>query len=491
MNKIKVVMVFLIMSLIFTSCSQGKPTADENGGTSESGDLLPEAETTAEQVTTTEVKDSLPDDLDFGGETLTALVWAGAVSDWVQEEETGDILRDEVYTRNTFIEERLKIKINYISEGWNFDAVRKKLVADIAAGDTSYDIISGWAAVHAQIIPDGLLMNLHDVPYLNLTEQWWNQGVNSELAIDGKLHVAGGDANMSFIGNTGVFLLNKSMMQNYGLPDLYETVIDGKWTLDNMREMLKIIPADLNSDGVMNELDQYGLLISRWSGEENFADAVEAHMIKTGDDGNPILDADYEKFTVLIEKLYDIIYTSSEAYFPPKDDIDVTGMFRNNQSVLYTSTLGGSFGFRDWESDFGIIPYPKFSEEQENYRGSISSYASVFSVPVNCAKTEIAGAFMEAAASYGYNRITPQYFDIALKVKISRDEQTEKMIDIIRSGAYASFDQLYRDIVDMGGSVIGSMVREKRSNFASWYASNEIRLSKVLDRLVAKVEENG
>jgi hypothetical protein len=328
------------------------------------------------------------------------------------------------------------------------------------------------------------------VPYLNLSEPWWNGSFSDNLKLGGKVYFVGGDSNMGFYSELTVVHYNKTLAGNYGMPDLYQVVIDGKWTLDYLSGIVKDVYKDLNGDGIMDADDQYGIQFPWYNGCMGFMDAAEARLFKNDGGGYPRVDPDYERLATLTEKVYDLLYNNPGGMFV-KSDYNVEDLFKNRKTVMYGNVLYNSFSLRDMEDDIGILPYPKYDEFQEHYRSGISPYMPAFVIPLNCEKTELAGAFMEAAASYGYNHIIPKYFEEALKIKIARDEQTAQMIDIIREGAYVSFEQIYCDISGLqDGGLIAQLMQGKKNSFASWFEKNEGTMTRRIDNFFAKIEEN-
>jgi hypothetical protein len=84
-------------------------------------------------------------------------------------------------------------------------------------------------------------------------------------------------------------------------------------------------------------------------------------------------------------------------------------------------------------SDFGIVPFPKYDKAQDNYYTVSHDEYSLLCVPVTAdpAKYQMIGAVTEAVAAEGYRSVTPAYFDIALKNKYSRDDESSRVLDIL------------------------------------------------------------
>ena len=493
---IKFVLIFLVFILLLNaliSCKTniGQKESDKlNAEDSDSGAV-------ADIEESDEIKDSLPDDLNFNGAVLNIFTRGDCnvdtnVPEFGVEAEIGDIINDAVYKRDKTVEERLNIKLNVIvGAGWqDYNNDVAKIRASIAAGDNSYDLIAGWSARIPSLSVEGLLVNLHDVAYLNLTEPWWNKIIVDEMTINKKLHFAVGDGNLSLLANCMIMFVNNKIEQEYGLPNIYDIVFDNKWTLDYMNDLVRDIHKDLNGDGVMNENDLYGTYISEGNRVDGFLQASNIKMTKIDENGIPYFDMEYEKISVLVDKVYALLYENEGSYIKKGDFWVYSGdMFKNNQVLFMPAWLIGAGDLRDMEADYSIIPYPKYDENQDKYYSRIQDGVSLFCIPMNCDKTDMVGAFMEAAASESYKNVSPAYFDVAMKIKYTRDETSSKMLDIIRDGAYLNFASIYNESIGNPWFVMRDLMSTKSKNFASWYEKNEPKITKAIDKLIDKMEE--
>ena len=95
---------------------------------------------------------------------------------------------------------------------------------------------------------------------------------------------------------------------------------------------------------------------------------------------------------------------------------------------------------RAMESDFGIIPYPKYDEAQKDYYTPMCVVAVPFiTVPTSNADLENTGIFLEEYAYQGRKSVLPAFYDILLQRKVARDEESSEMLDLI-------FDNIFIDI---------------------------------------------
>ena len=86
---------------------------------------------------------------------------------------------------------------------------------------------------------------------------------------------------------------------------------------------------------------------------------------------------------------------------------------------------------RDVEVDFGIVPYPLFDDTQAEYYSRVEAGARIGMIPITNKHPEYAGALLEAMASYGYQNLIPEYYEVALKRRTSRDSESSEMLDLI------------------------------------------------------------
>jgi len=496
---IAIILVLLLLTstlfVVISSCggTDDKNPVQDSDDKSTADSIEPEQKEEA-------IKDSLPEGLDFEGAVINLLIPGGEVNqvtmdEFYAERETGDIINDAVYRRNMAAEERLNVKLNVICgpDLHHWDEMNRMIRNSITSGDNSYQLIAGWSARAPALALDGLFLDLKPLSYLNLSEPWWNQSISEELTLGGKLHFAVGDMTTSMIASCSVIFFNKKLQQDYTIPDLYQIALDGKWTLDYMDEISKSISSDLNGDGIMDENDLYGAAYTTLNVVDGFLQSSNIKMTKNDDRGMPYLDMEYEKIDDLINKIYRLLYENPGAYTLQGDNFENLvckqfDMFKNNQVLLLPQVLLPNFigQLRDMEADYGIIPYPKFDEAQEKYLCRIWDIVSLMCIPVNCDVPEAVGAFMEAMGSESYRKLTPVYYETALKIKYSRDEVSSQMIDIIREGAYLNFASIYNESIDNPWFCMRDLMTNKRNNFASWYERNEPRIAKKINTVVEK-----
>jgi len=495
--------VLTIAGTLLTAVSCGDSgNLSNDGGISnekETNNSVPELEAITEEGRES-ITDGVPPDLKFSGQIFNILsrdeVFDGLVYgiEMGVEEENGDIVNDSIYRRNKKIEDRFDIDINVIKipgigghEG-NFNSTVKK---SVKAGDHAYDLVAGYAYFFTPLAADGAFLNWNKAPHIDPSAPWWSADLADKMTLDGKLYFMSGDLSLSFIVQMMVIYFNKRMQQDYNTEDFYQTVLDGKWTYDRFYDICKNIYTDVNGDGVKDAGDIYGLT-THFGG--NFCDQMfvsqNQPMTQKGGDGYPYLTLNSAKTTKITETIMNLLFENpgvfavQEAAGTPVHD-----MFKNGQALFTMGELTYAQVFRDMKDDFGILPFPKFDEAQEQYMGLIQDAYSIFSIPATNDRLDFTGAVTEALAAESYRSVTPAYYETALKIKYSRDDATSRMLDIIRDGTRFDFAFVNSNSMENIIHIFRELSQKKSTDFVSLYEKYEPRYEKALKKLIDKYKE--
>ncbi|MBQ7983848.1 MAG: hypothetical protein IJ302_09765, partial [Clostridia bacterium] len=90
--------------------------------------------------------------------------------------------------------------------------------------------------------------------------------------------------------------------------------------------------------------------------------------------------------------------------------------------------------YRSMDSDFGILPYPKYDEAQDEFSHIIASaYCPALCIPATNSDPDRTGFLLEALAYESRDTVTKAYYDVSLYTKMTRDNESGEMLDIIFS----------------------------------------------------------
>lgn len=436
--------------------------ASDNPGTTDTT-ASPDADTTPSADTTpaeTELTPDLPD-VRFDGTELI-IIHNPAVQNyyyepWIYAENiTGDIINDAVYKRNLTVENKYGVKIVSIEDT---NPANTAGLASQAQSD-EYDLAMCKISHVGTIAPKGMLHNIADLPYVNYDNPWWDSNVVDGLTINGKLYGMVSDISMMTLSGVRGVLFNRDLVTDYNLDDPYDLVKSGKWTLDKMAEMTLAVSADLNGDTVYDNNDRFGMLTEVSNNIKNFVLASGINLTTVDAEGNIEIAFMNEKTINVIEKcrsfLLDPIKCIDYSTLKSMTSESVYNygrkLFAANQFLF---TQGGAMLFDElnaanMESEYGIVPNPKFDENQEKYYHCPDVNTSMVTIPsANTTEDlERLGVLLEALAYESHKTTYPAYYETIIKLRRAVVPELGEMMDIIKGSInYEISDQYGIDTV--------------------------------------------
>jgi len=386
------------------------------------------------------------------------------------ESQNGEVFNDAIYTRNKNVEEKYNIKI--IEN--KYDSVATTIRTSVTAGDDICNAIFsmvGEAIPHAQ---EGLLVNLNTMPHMDFEQQWWDINVKNDLSIGGKTYMMTGDISVMDDNCTMLFFFNKSLIESYSLQNPYELLNNNKWTFDEYQNMVKSVSADMNGDGVFDDKDQYGNIMAYHY--------VQYMMHGSGMKYVAMDDKGYPTPTFMNDHTGNVMNKISELYFDEsvctfynvlKDPFGGNSytygrkLFTNDQILFCLSQPLIFYEFRDMESEFGLLPIPKFDEKQDRYYSSVDVACSFLTIPKTVADLDFTGYVLEGFAAESKNVVTPAYYDIMLKRKYTRDDESAEVLELIAVSRLYDLGVFY----NWGGinAIITNAIQNQNTDITSAY----------------------
>lgn len=430
----KKTMVWMLLAALLLSAIVGCAAKDGETETKKSDTPTDSVATEPVETEPAKITPDLPD-RDFEGYTYRGLV-RGFVSthwytrDFYAEALTGEAINDAVYNRNAAVCDKFNIKIEQLDgASLGMEGYARKTVQ---AGEDAMDVVLGTNGL-STLITDGCLVDLGAVPYIDLDRPWYDQNSIESLSIANKVYVTAAEINVMDKDATWCVLFNKNMAVDLSLGDYYQMVRDGTWTQDVMLAGMEAASIDLNGNGERDADDQWGNV------GENFD--TMGYMVASGARCFTKDENDLPKLAVLDERYVDA-YAKAMAINDNHDICMHSGIYSNWDILDAAFTEGRCLFsyvgmnrvtlFREMEADFGILPAPKYDEAQEKYYNVISTGNSNFlSIPKSVQDLERTGIITEALCAESLYTLTPAYYDITLKTKAARDEESSAMLDII------------------------------------------------------------
>ena len=446
------------------------------GGSSQGGtDTTDTTSGTAD--TTADVFDGLANNT-YDGREFNFLIRETEYNGYYMEEATGEVLDDAVYRRNTEVEDRFNIRINPISinASWdNRDVYLGTIRNSVMAASGEYDLVDGYAAVIGALFADNICMNLWEVPNLRLNEKWWSELSASELTVNDKLFAMTGDLAINMWSNMFAIYFNKRMIDDFKYTSPYERVLNDTWTFESFLSDIKDVGTDLDGDGSMGDNDRWGFLAYDSLALDNFHNAFNISLSKRDKDGFPVYDLQSEKLISAVEMVNALAFNNPDAHYMDQSRANKgatsRGIFTQGNTLYFVDTLTACTLMRDSDMDFGILPLPKYDEAQTGYYTTSRDGRSMFIIPNDVKDADFVGLITEALAVASYKYVIPAYYDVTLKTKAARDDESAAMLDIIREGLKLEFVAEYAIQNGGGGSAIRNYLGSS-TGYASSIASS-------------------
>ncbi|MBO5218891.1 MAG: hypothetical protein J6C52_05645, partial [Clostridia bacterium] len=436
--------------------------------------------------------DDLPDDLDFGGATVNMLTWDDyEVVEFEMEEATGDVLDDALYQRNMTVEERLGVNLTFheISVRSDYNLFQKTVQQTVMSGSGEYDIASCETARFAISMLDGMMLDLMEIDYIDISKPWWSDRLLESSVINDHLYFITGDLCTSATLRIQGIYINQTLLEQYKLENPYELVLDGSWTNDKMLSMTKGVYRDLNANNEKDINDQFGIIGDHIQ-FQGFYTAAGLKSVEETDDGRVILSEDVtsERAVDLMEKMANFFNTQIDAIVTPK--YDDTTHFREGRGLFYTYPMGplAKATYRSLPFNVGFVPMPKYDETEKEYTISSSNSFSLFGIPVDAKDPHMSGAVLECMASEGYRTLIPALFDVCYKVKYNSDESglQSQVFDLIRENRVFDLGRFFYRVLPY--AVVNNFGKNISVNNTAWVSTIEgVRAS--LDTKLAEITE--
>ena len=485
-NKMKRTICLLILASLLLTASCGETSA---------GNVTTEAPENTTAATEKEEEKYL-DGLDFNNRKVTVFTTdyenTKAFENTYTAESTGEVVNDAIYDKNKYVEELLNVELEFIEHDFEYgsrDGMYNAIRTSVMSDSSPYDIVLTPTYFTSTLVAEGLLADLNLLVHLDFSREWWSQGFIETATIDGKTYMAGGDGLLPFI--TGMFCMsfNKTLAGEYSIGKVYDIVNSGEWTVDMLHELTTGIYKDLNGDGSADENDRYGLEVLNPNFLLPFLTSCELEAFKRDGDKYSY-NYGSERCVDAFNRVFALLHDPEATYMitaNPNGDIRTGSPFAEGRTLFTTINLVDLTYYRDSKFEYGVVPYPKFDEAQENYRTMVSNGIINFSVPVTNAGDEAIGAVIEAMGYAGLKFTTPAYFETALKIKYAHDDETSQMLDLIKNAEYTSLSMMFAAELS-GPDDIWKTTLYKNANEGMWASTAESNRDTYMTKLENFIE---
>ncbi len=444
----------------------------------------PSTDTSEKDTTAPEVDDfamlGIPENTDFAGDEIVLYnqPWQGYapldIADIEVVEGKNDVISQATYSRNFAVEEKLNciITVTTGEETWQNGLQHLQTVL---AADCPYDVLMIRAKQYLSLMSAGYLTEIQNIPYLNLEEEWWDMKSYNALALNNKAYAICSDMTTNDDLNIFNIYFNKDMIEDQGLESPYDLVDEGKWTLDAMYQMGKQVAAHPDGPAVPDNgpQDIYGFGYIQ-DASVALLNAFNVKICSLNEEGVPEFTMKGDIPVSKMQKLFQVLEdtkTSINFHARRKETatVEETQTFLEGRELFCIGGLYYANEMRTSETEFGIIPLPKYDEEQAEYSApTVGTALTVAAVPASNKELDKTGIFMEYFCYMGNQTLRPALYDSLLEGYLPRDEESLDMLNIIfdsvqyDTGLIFNFngvvDRIFTNYNDLKSSTVSSDV---------------------------------
>ena len=453
--------------------TESEITESENETESKNGS---ESEQTSEDEAeeTSKVDTYVAPDVNYNDKDFNIMTWTWC-EDWVLSvDERSSAIESQTYYHLKNVERELGIKFKIALEqaghyGYHGSFINK---VQTLSGADNIDLVSQYSLAASIGAQNGLYANLIDLEYINWDAEYWSDSLYDFNAVNGKMYYCTGDLTGTSVRNMFIMLYNYDMVNENHMGNLYDLVDKGEWTIEKLKQLSSKVYMDDNDDKLRNVGDTFGLVLGEYLLIDAFQAGAGLSSIVNQNGKlsiNSEMNGDYG--ISVIHKLEALLHENDGAYCPNKPDnsdhrpnygdafVKGKAVFEVNMCEGILTTVSRS------DINYGILPMPKYDEDQEGYYTCLNMTYNMYSVLAIARDKEMSGAVLESLAHSGNKTLIPTINE-ALRYKYSQRTEDIRMLELIKNGIVYDPGRLF----DQMGifSFVRSTVRDNISPVSAW-----------------------
>lgn len=486
--KKRIALLALTAALLLSACSETTTAENTDGPSAPAAENAEVPET--EPETEVDTQDHVPE-MKFDKEMnflLPDVSWL--TRNIISDELTGERVNDAQNALKLAMEERFGTTLSETFTGdiWSTNYITRL----VTSGDDSFDICYSLDLYAPGYIIGDCVIPYSELEHVDLSRIYWDQSILKCMTINNTPYFAFGAYDLSYYDFTHALAFSKDLIADYGLENPYQLVKDHYWTVDKFQEMAQFGNADVNGDGKKSwKDDSWGYIAEPKQVLPCFWISAGELSIAKDEQDLPFMNINgNDRFFAIFEKIYNVMW-DGEVWCSDQAGMDywksAARMFNERRIIFMDEIFYRLNELRDVDVDFGIVPYPLYDDSQAEYYSRVEAGGRIGMVPITNKHPEYAGALLEAMSSFGWNNLIPEYYEVALKRKTSRDEDSAAMLDLIfATRRYDLGDTWWCN--ELRDGLFKNMFAENNRNLSSAIAAQEKIVNKILSRVVDKLK---
>ncbi len=306
---------------------------------------------------------------------------------------------------------------------------------------------------------------------IDFSNDWWDQQyvkTNTLRNASGMdtLYSCIGDFSLIAYACTHTLIFNKDVYESSPITDdVYELVKNKQWTMDKFMEMCKAAAKESSGNTELHTSEGDVLGWIRTGHATHGLHAASALSIIDTQDKALVFEAinNTAQWTNVIDKAIEVwSMPEGETLGYSSIPAAVAGGYTLFSSEILNSSLRN---LKDYENlRVGLLPYPMYSETQENYAHYVDNHLYAYSVPISVSEIDEIGQFIEL---YGYHSkyiVRAAWVD-TYAYEYCSDPESADMLQIILDSR--TYDPGYLMFSVLEGD-LSQMISSGQNNISKW-----------------------
>lgn len=481
----------ILLALMMTapsviSCSEQTSTEDTSASADPSVSVETEAETEPVNPRLL-IPDNLPEK-DFGGRDFIVSMDSESNSKFIYVEElNGEGVNDSVFARNLALQERFNANVKTDVTG-DYTINFSNILKAVQAGDSeSFQMVASHVVSLGGLVLQDAFLNWYDLDYVDFSQPWWAKSSSEDLTINDCCFLAVGDAAVSAVAASYCVFYDKDTAAKYTLENMYDVVKEGRWTIDYVIDNAAKIYVDENGNGEEDDSDYYGFATDLQSNVNALLWAFGGKIMNRNAEGSLEFVYYNEHLVEIFDKAIQLTHYSPGVFSDTPHGSGTT-LFNKMKTLFAIGTLNdASSKILEFENEYGILPLPKFDENQAEYASMADGYHDALAVAKNVTDYEFVGIMAEAMCAEAYKQIIPAYYDVCLKQRYASSPEDAEMIELCVESRVFDFGYVYdnwkgvsfvmQNMIPSGKNTISSTFKQGQKMYSKYY-------QKVIDKFL-------
>ena len=430
---------------------------------------------------------------DLNGRTFTIIVRGSAAGTYQSDDFTtesdlyGELIEDAVKRRNDMVEQLYNVTLNVIKS----DSYYNDILLDCQSNLGTYDAIMPTLSQLSLLAGQGYLYDLESLENFDTEAPWYDKNCTEAFSISNQLYFTTGDITILNKVKTPSILFNKDMAKKY-FPekDFYQLARDKEWTFDVLVECAKEVASLVTADGSYSDQNIYGMVSSYGDASGFYGASGELICAKDSDDLPYLALGQSQRSTTLAQRILQTMNDGANRWLIYAQECEAPiwetsfEVFYAGRALFRPSAFSATTKLRSLSQiEFGVLPMPLMDETQTEYFSYCGSGETAgIAIPICAQDPEFSAYMIDAYSAWAKNYLTKAYYEVNLRYRDLRDDESEEMLDIIFGNIVYDIGECY----DFGGlhTMFYELARDRSDAIASTLESKKDQAQIKIDELI-------